>query len=92
MSSPQRVIRQRRQYNQWVGNQTLVDFALRFTVQRARRSAFMVGNTALGAVSFLACEAIGGSITLAFGFANAMGRHRRRRHPQRGGRRPAHGV
>ena len=72
MSSPQRVIRQRRQYNQWVGNQTLEDFALRFTAQRARRSAFMVGNTALGAVSFLACEAIGGSITLAFGFANAM--------------------
>jgi signal transduction histidine kinase/CheY-like chemotaxis protein/purine-cytosine permease-like protein len=72
MNVPQRVIRQRRQYNQWVGNQTLEDFALRFTAQRARRSAFSVGNTALGAVSFLACEAIGGSITLSFGFANAM--------------------
>jgi signal transduction histidine kinase/CheY-like chemotaxis protein/purine-cytosine permease-like protein len=72
MSVPQRVIRQRRQYNQWVGNQTLEDFALRFTARRARRSAFSVGNTALGAVSFLACEAIGGSITLSFGFANAM--------------------
>lgn len=72
MSVPQRVIRQRRQYNQWVGNQTLEDFALRFTARQARRSAFSVGNTALGAVSFLACEAIGGSITLSFGFANAM--------------------
>ncbi len=72
MSTPQRVIRQRRQYNQWVGNQTLEDFALRFTASQARRSAFSVGNTALGAVSFLACEAIGGSITLSFGFANAM--------------------
>ena len=72
MRIPQRVIRQRRQYNQWVGNQTLEDFALRFTARRARRSAFSVGNTALGAVSFLACEAIGGSITLSFGFANAM--------------------
>ncbi len=73
MSVQQRVIRQRRQYNQWVGNQTLEDFALRYTARKARRwSAFRVGNTALGAVSFLACEAIGGSITLAFGFTNAM--------------------
>jgi signal transduction histidine kinase/CheY-like chemotaxis protein/purine-cytosine permease-like protein len=73
MNGQQRVIHQRRQYNQWVGNQTLEDFALRFTAQKARRwSAFRVGNTALGAVSFLACEAIGGSITLAFGFTNAM--------------------
>ncbi len=72
MNVPQRVIRQRRQYNQWVGNQTLEDYALRFTAGKARRSAFSVGNTALGAVSFLACEAIGGSITLTFGFANTM--------------------
>ena len=72
MQVPQRVIRQRRQYNQWVGNQTLEDFALRFTAAKARRGAFLVGNTALGAVSFLACEAIGGSITLTFGFTNAM--------------------
>lgn len=73
MTAEQRVIRQRRQYNQWVGNQTVEDFALRFTASKARRwSAFRVGNTALGAVSFLACEAIGGSITLAFGFTNAM--------------------
>jgi signal transduction histidine kinase/purine-cytosine permease-like protein/ActR/RegA family two-component response regulator len=73
MSGQQRVIHQRRQYNQWVGDQTLEDFALRYTAAKARRwSAFRVGNTALGAVSFLACEAIGGSITLAFGFANAM--------------------
>lgn len=72
MNTPQRVIRQRRQYNQWVGNQTLEDFALRFTGAKARRGAFLVGNTALGAVSFLACEAIGGAITLTFGFTNAM--------------------
>jgi signal transduction histidine kinase/CheY-like chemotaxis protein/purine-cytosine permease-like protein len=73
MDGQQRVIHQRRQYNQWVGNQTLEDFALRFTAQKARRwTAARVGNTALGAVAFLACEAIGGSITLAYGFANAM--------------------
>jgi signal transduction histidine kinase/CheY-like chemotaxis protein/purine-cytosine permease-like protein len=73
MIGQQRVIRQRRQYNQWVGNQTLEDFALRYTARQARRfTAFRVGNTALGAVSFLACEAIGGSITLTFGFTNAI--------------------
>jgi len=73
MSGPQRVIHQRRQYNQWVGNQTLEDFALRFTAEKARRwSAFRVGNTALGAVAFLACEAIGGTMTIAFGFTNTM--------------------
>ena len=72
MRARQRVVHQRRQYNQWVGNQTLEDFALRFTATKARRGTFAVGNTALGAVSFLACEAIGGSITLTFGFTNAM--------------------
>lgn len=72
MQVPQRVIQRRRRYNQWVGNQTLEDFALRFTATKARRGAFAVGNTALGAVSFLACEAIGGTITLTFGFTNAM--------------------
>jgi signal transduction histidine kinase/purine-cytosine permease-like protein len=73
MSGQQRVTPLRRRYNQWVGDQTVEDFALRFTAARARRwSAFRVGNTALGAVAFLACEAIGGSITLAFGFENAI--------------------
>src|SRR5690606_33246314 len=31
-----------------------------------------VGNTALGPISFLACEAIGGAITIAYGFSNAL--------------------
>jgi signal transduction histidine kinase/CheY-like chemotaxis protein len=73
MTKQQRVTLQRRRYNQWVGDQTLEDFALRYTATKARRwSTFRVGHTALGAVAFLACEAIGGSITIAFGFANAM--------------------
>ena len=55
MKTQQRVFHERRRYNQWVGNQTLEDFALRYTAQAARRwSALRVGNTALGAVSFLA--------------------------------------
>lgn len=67
----QRIVRTRRQYNQWVGRQTLEDYALRYTAAKARKSAFRVGNTALGAISFLACEAIGGAITLAYGVPNA---------------------
>ncbi|GAB0112648.1 hybrid sensor histidine kinase/response regulator [Acidisoma sp. C75] len=68
----QRITRQRRDYNRWVANQTLEDYALRFTAKSARRwSPLRVANTALGAVSFLALEAIGGTITLAYGFENA---------------------
>jgi signal transduction histidine kinase/CheY-like chemotaxis protein len=70
VSAPQRIVRERRQYNQWVASQTLEDYALRFTAGSARKSAFRVGNTALGPVAFLACEAIGGAMTLSYGFPN----------------------
>jgi hypothetical protein len=63
----------RRKYNQWVGNQTLEDYALRFTSVGARKwSALKVASTALGAITFLALEAIGGSVTLSYGFNNAV--------------------
>ncbi|MFW2373298.1 MAG: purine-cytosine permease family protein, partial [Gammaproteobacteria bacterium] len=63
----------RREYNQWVANETLEDYALRYTAKQARRwSTGWVANTALGIVSFLALEAIGGAITLSYGFSNAM--------------------
>jgi signal transduction histidine kinase/purine-cytosine permease-like protein/ActR/RegA family two-component response regulator len=69
----QRIDRVRRQYNQWVANQTLEDYALRFTAKSARRwSASRVANTALGAISFLALEAIGGTITLNYGVTNSV--------------------
>jgi signal transduction histidine kinase/CheY-like chemotaxis protein len=67
----QRIVRERRQYNQWVARETLEDFALRYTAHRARKSSFRVGHTALGPIAFLACEAIGGAITIAYGFSNA---------------------
>ncbi|MBD5771229.1 hybrid sensor histidine kinase/response regulator [Marinomonas colpomeniae] len=71
--APQDVFRVRRHYNQWVANQTLEDYALRFTAKSARRwSISRVALTALGAISFLALEAIGGAITLSHGFSNAM--------------------
>jgi len=73
MTAPQKIVRVRRTYNQWVANQTLEDYALRFTAKGARKwSAARVANTAIGAISFLALEAIGGAITLDFGFVNAV--------------------
>ncbi|MFT3733662.1 MAG: ATP-binding protein [Rhodocyclaceae bacterium] len=69
----QRIIKIRRDYNRWVANETLEDYALRFTPRSFRRwSAFRVANTAFGAVSFLALEAIGAAITLSYGFTSAM--------------------
>ena len=71
--SKQGVFGARRKYNQWVGDQTLEDYALRFTSVSARKwSALKVASTALGAITFLALEAIGGSITLSYGFNNAV--------------------
>src|ERR671924_1960951 len=72
MTAQQRIVRVRRNYNRWVANQTLEDYALRFTAKSARRwSAARVANTAIGAISFLALEAIGGTITLNYGVTNA---------------------
>src|ERR1700741_817427 len=65
----QRIAGNRRTYNQWVNNQTLEDYALRFTARRARIwSPGWVANTALGSIAFLACEAIGATVTLSYGF------------------------
>src|SRR5687767_9155565 len=70
MTARQRIVRERRQYNQWVASQTLEDYALRYTASQARKSSFRVGNTAFGPIAFLACEAIGGALTLSYGFGN----------------------
>ncbi len=72
MTAHQRIVRVRRNYNRWVANQTLEDYALRFTAKSARRwSSLRVANTAIGAISFLALEAIGGAITVNYGVTNA---------------------
>jgi len=63
------IVGTRRRYNQWVNNQTLEDYALRFTATRARRSSpAWVANTALGSIAFLACEALGATVTIGYGF------------------------
>ena len=64
---------ERRRYNRWVADETMEDFALRFTARRARRWSYgRVANTAIGSISFLALEAIGGTITLVYGFDIAV--------------------
>ena len=69
----QGIFGERRNYNQWVADETLEDYALRFTNLSARKwSAKKVAFTALGSITFLALEAIGGSITLDYGFQNAI--------------------
>ncbi len=73
MAARQRIIPVRREYNRWVANQTLEDYALRFTAKSARQfSSARISQTAIGAISFLALEAIGGAITLSYGTTNAF--------------------
>lgn len=63
----------RRAYNTWVANETLEDYALRYTPSSFRKwSEYIVANTAIGGISFLALEAIGGSIAISYGFTNAF--------------------
>jgi signal transduction histidine kinase/FixJ family two-component response regulator len=73
MAARQRIIPVRRDYNRWVANQTLEDYALRFTAKSARQySPSRISQTAIGAISFLALEAVGGAITLSYGTTNAI--------------------
>jgi signal transduction histidine kinase/DNA-binding response OmpR family regulator/purine-cytosine permease-like protein len=72
MESKQKILPTRRTYNKLVANEMMEDFALRFTARRARQwSLGRISNTALGIVSFLVLEAIGGAITLNYGFTNS---------------------
>ena len=72
-SQPQKIFRIRRDYNSWVANESMEDYALRYTPRSFRKwSELRVANTAFGATSFLALEAIGGAIALSYGFTNAL--------------------
>ncbi|MBE0546136.1 MAG: histidine kinase [Rubrivivax sp.] len=67
------MLRVRREYQSWVANESLEDYALRYAASSYRRwTPGVVANTAIGGISFLALEAIGASITLSFGFQNAL--------------------
>ena len=72
-NAPQRIVKVRRDYNSWVGSETLEDYALRYTPQRFRKwSEWRVANTAFGAASFLILEAVGATLLVQYGFANAF--------------------
>jgi len=72
-SPTQRVIKIRRDYNTWVANETLEDYALRFTPRSFRKwSEMRVANTAFGAASFLVLEAVGATMLVNAGFINAF--------------------
>ncbi len=69
----QRITLVRRDYNAWVASETMEDYALRFTPQRFRKwSEWRVANTAFGAASFLVLEAVGATLLVQYGFANAV--------------------
>jgi signal transduction histidine kinase/purine-cytosine permease-like protein/ActR/RegA family two-component response regulator len=69
----QRVVKIRRDYNTWVANETLEDYALRFTPRSFRKwSEMRVANTAFGAASFLVLEAVGATMMVNSGFINAF--------------------
>ena len=70
----QRVVTLRRDYNRWVTEESLEDYALRFTPRSFRRwSSARVAHTAFGgASSFLVLELIGATLLLQHGFVNAF--------------------
>lgn len=71
--APQRVVKVRRDYNNWVASETMEDYALRYAPQRFRKwSTFRVANTAFGAASFLVLEAVGATLLVQYGFINAF--------------------
>ena len=72
-TATQRIIKIRRDYNTWVANETLEDYALRFTPHSFRKwSEIRVANTAFGAAAFLVLEAVGATMMVQAGFLNAF--------------------
>jgi signal transduction histidine kinase/CheY-like chemotaxis protein len=68
----QRVVKARRDYNTWVANETIEDYALRFTPRSFRKwSEFRVANMAFGDAAFLVLEAVGATLLVSYGFVNA---------------------
>ena len=68
----QNVFKVRRDYNTWISNETLEDYALRFTPRSYRKwPEWQVANTAFSSASFLVLEAIGATLLVEYGFVNA---------------------
>lgn len=61
-----------RRFNRLVGNPVLEDYALRYAPTEFRRwSTGAVAVTALGGIAYMADQAIGGSLAVAYGITNA---------------------
>ena len=70
-SAVQNVFKIRRDYNTWVANETLEDYALRFAPRSYRKwPIWQVANTAFSSASFLVLEAIGATLLISDGFIN----------------------
>ncbi|MDI1478391.1 ATP-binding protein [Polyangium sp. y55x31] len=73
MQLVRQIVRERREYNGWVANETMEDYSLRYAPRSFRKwSPLLLANTALGGISFLALEAIGGSLVVHYGFQNSF--------------------
>ena len=73
MPASQKIFKVRRHYNKWVADQTLEDYALRYTAKSSRTMSIdRVAKTALGATAFLALEGIAAAVTLNYGFTNTV--------------------
>jgi signal transduction histidine kinase/purine-cytosine permease-like protein len=73
MRSILKIVKDRRDYNTWVATESLEDYALRFAPKSFRKwPEWLVANTAIGGLSFLALEAIGGSLVINYGFTNSF--------------------
>ncbi|WP_345945780.1 ATP-binding protein [Pseudomonas sp. dw_358] len=69
----QRIAKIRRDYNRWVADESMEDYALRYAPSSFRRwSEGRIVNTALSSVSFLVLEAIGGTLVMNYGFTNTF--------------------
>jgi len=63
----------RRKYNQWVANESIEDYALRYSPASFRKwSPAVLGTTMIGTNSAMSFEAIGALLVLDYGFTNAL--------------------
>jgi purine-cytosine permease-like protein len=63
----------KRSFNRLVANPVLEDYSLRYAPKSFRRwSEYAVATAALGGIAYMADQAIGGSLAVQFGFANAF--------------------
>ena len=63
----------RRQYNKWVANESIEDYALRYSPASFRKwSPAVIGTTMIGTNSALSYEAIGALLLLDYGYTNAI--------------------